>query len=265
MLPTFTDPMKIVAKLEPGLAVNHLEGPIGNRFINRDLSPVWWNPFYPVVGIARPFDFIRQCVEEARQDAAIRVNMVNDIENADLLFTLLEKYIERQPETEYEIVTLLRDAAIDIGGEAQADRILSLWMRIDQIEKYLGTLDFGPLFIMTCVLTRWTTRPLLPFPHLYEPGTPLRLSVVLDSRRRPLLLGHAQLPPEPVPHDCLAVVAPAFSADCIETLEEINEEIKESFEEAGGEHFTYIPCLNDSPAHVDALVEAIEDNLKGWT
>ena len=42
----------------------------------------------------------------------------------------------------------------------------------------------------------------------------------------------------------IAVIAPAFSADCIETLEEINEEIKESFEEAGGESFTYIPCLN---------------------
>jgi len=62
----------------------------------------------------------------------------------------------------------------------------------------------------------------------------------------------------------IAVIAPAFSADCIETLEEINEEIKESFEDAGGEHFTYIPCLNDDPAHIDALVEAIEDNLKGW-
>ena len=63
----------------------------------------------------------------------------------------------------------------------------------------------------------------------------------------------------------LAVVAPAFSADCIETLEEINEEIRESFEEAGGEQFTYIPCLNDDAAHVDALCAIIEDNLKGWT
>ena len=62
----------------------------------------------------------------------------------------------------------------------------------------------------------------------------------------------------------LAVIAPAFSADCIETLEEINEEIRESFEEAGGEHFTYIPCLNDDDAHIAALSEAIEDNLKGW-
>jgi len=62
----------------------------------------------------------------------------------------------------------------------------------------------------------------------------------------------------------IAVIAPAFSADCIETLEEINEEIKESFEEGGGEHFTYIPCLNDNPAHIKALSAIIEENLSGW-
>ncbi|WP_127113002.1 ferrochelatase [Shimia sediminis] len=62
----------------------------------------------------------------------------------------------------------------------------------------------------------------------------------------------------------IAVIAPAFSADCIETLEEINEEIKESFEEAGGEDFTYIPCLNDDDAHIVALSDIIKDNLKGW-
>ena len=62
----------------------------------------------------------------------------------------------------------------------------------------------------------------------------------------------------------IAVIAPAFSADCIETLEEINEEIFESFEAAGGESFTYIPCLNDSDAHIAALTKVIEDNLAGW-
>ena len=46
--------------------------------------------------------------------------------------------------------------------------------------------------------------------------------------------------------------------------EEINEEIKESFEEAGGEEFTYIPCLNDSKAHIDALAALIDQNLSGW-
>mgnify|MGYP001092122121 CR=1 FL=1 len=62
----------------------------------------------------------------------------------------------------------------------------------------------------------------------------------------------------------IAVIAPAFSADCIETLEEINEEIAESFEHAGGESFTYIPCLNDNDAHIHALAEVAADNLKGW-
>jgi ferrochelatase len=62
----------------------------------------------------------------------------------------------------------------------------------------------------------------------------------------------------------IAVVAPAFSADCVETLEEINEEIRESFIEAGGEGFLYIPCLNDRGDHIDALAGIIENELLGW-
>ncbi len=62
----------------------------------------------------------------------------------------------------------------------------------------------------------------------------------------------------------IAVLAPAFSADCIETLEEINGEIREAFLHAGGEEFTYIPCLNDQPAHIAALAEIIRENLGGW-
>ena len=62
----------------------------------------------------------------------------------------------------------------------------------------------------------------------------------------------------------IAIIAPAFSADCVETLEEINEEIKESFEDAGGETFTYIPCLNDREDHIAALLGIIENELQGW-
>ena len=62
----------------------------------------------------------------------------------------------------------------------------------------------------------------------------------------------------------IAVISPAFSADCIETLEEINGEIREAFEHAGGESFTYIPCLNDDDAHIAALMAVIGDNLAGW-
>ncbi len=63
----------------------------------------------------------------------------------------------------------------------------------------------------------------------------------------------------------IAVISPAFSADCIETLEEINGEIREAFEHAGGERFTYIPCLNDDTAHIEALTEIVVRNLAGWS
>ncbi|MEO0915210.1 MAG: ferrochelatase, partial [Pseudomonadota bacterium] len=62
----------------------------------------------------------------------------------------------------------------------------------------------------------------------------------------------------------IAIMAPAFSSDCVETLEEINEEIYESFHEAGGETFTYIPCLNDDEAHIAMMTSIIERELSGW-
>ena len=62
----------------------------------------------------------------------------------------------------------------------------------------------------------------------------------------------------------IAVMAPAFSADCIETLEEVNGEIREAFLHAGGDRFTYIPCLNDGAAHISALSQIITENLAGW-
>ena len=62
----------------------------------------------------------------------------------------------------------------------------------------------------------------------------------------------------------VAILAPAFSADCVETLEEINEEIRDSFLESGGKVFTYIPCLNDRSDHIQALGKIIENELLGW-
>ncbi len=56
----------------------------------------------------------------------------------------------------------------------------------------------------------------------------------------------------------LAVITPAFVSDCLETLEEIAMEGKEQFEEAGGEAYKYIPCLNDNDAWVDVMVTWIE-------
>ena len=57
------------------------------------------------------------------------------------------------------------------------------------------------------------------------------------------------------------VVAPAFSVDCLETIEEIDQENKEIFLKAGGEKFTYAPCLNDSGGQVNLLKAIIDKYL----
>ena len=57
------------------------------------------------------------------------------------------------------------------------------------------------------------------------------------------------------------VVAPAFSVDCLETIEEIDQENKEIFLKAGGEKFTYAPCLNDSTGQVNLLKAIIDKHL----
>ena len=60
------------------------------------------------------------------------------------------------------------------------------------------------------------------------------------------------------------LVCPGFSADCLETLEEIAQEAKEAFETSGGQRFSYIPCLNDDLQGMRALTELAERHLQGW-
>jgi ferrochelatase len=62
----------------------------------------------------------------------------------------------------------------------------------------------------------------------------------------------------------IAVVTPGFSADCLETLEEIAVENAEIFRHAGGERFAAIPCLNDSERGMRLIAGLVERELSGW-
>jgi ferrochelatase len=59
----------------------------------------------------------------------------------------------------------------------------------------------------------------------------------------------------------IAILSPAFSADCLETLEELAVENRHNFLDAGGESYDYIPALNDRPDHIKALVSLIEGQI----
>jgi ferrochelatase len=62
----------------------------------------------------------------------------------------------------------------------------------------------------------------------------------------------------------IAVVTPGFSADCLETLEEIAQENAEIFQHNGGEQFAFIPCLNDSEPGMDVIRQLVLRELQGW-
>lgn len=62
----------------------------------------------------------------------------------------------------------------------------------------------------------------------------------------------------------VAILSPAFACDCLETLEELDEENRENFMHAGGEEYTYIPCLNDSDPHIKFMAKRIKQELGGW-
>lgn len=60
------------------------------------------------------------------------------------------------------------------------------------------------------------------------------------------------------------VVCPGFVADCLETLEEIAMEGRDTFVSAGGKQLQYIPALNDNPVWLAALAELVQEHLQGW-
>ena len=62
----------------------------------------------------------------------------------------------------------------------------------------------------------------------------------------------------------LQIISPGFSVDCLETLEEINIQYRELFEDNGGKKFNYIPCLNDSDNQLDMIKNLVLENIKGW-
>ncbi|XBS71832.1 ferrochelatase [Acerihabitans sp. KWT182] len=112
-----------------------------------------------------------------------------------------------------------------------------------------------------CEDTRQALAAALDFP-------PERVMMTFQSRfgRDPWLMPFTDhslqaLPAQGVKH--VQVVCPGFSADCLETLEEINGQNRDLFMHAGGETFHYIPALNDSPSHIALFRQLVSEHLKG--
>jgi ferrochelatase len=151
----------------------------------------------------------------------------------------------------------------------------------DSIRQHLATLDFEPERLLMsyhgmpvryllngdpyhcmCQKTTRLVREALGWPEE-------RVMICFQSRfgREEWLKPYldetlAELPGQGVKR--IAVISPAFASDCLETLEEIAVQGRESFLHSGGEHFTYVPALNDSDDHIDLLEQLALNELRGW-
>jgi len=165
MIPTFDRPELIARKLPAGMAVNHLEGPDGHRVTTRRFSGAA-GEFAPVVGIPRPVAMMRALMAAGRAPGSKFVVAVGDAAGAELNFKVLEEFEKASPRGEAELWAALYDLAVQTAGKEHADAQVSLWAATDDAERYLSTLNFGPVLTMGSILTRWINRPLVPFPEL---------------------------------------------------------------------------------------------------
>ncbi|MEP6341940.1 MAG: ferrochelatase [Maricaulaceae bacterium] len=152
----------------------------------------------------------------------------------------------------------------------------------ESIKEHLGTLDWVPETIMASyhgIPKRYvtegdpyeqecveTTRLLRSYLDLDDEA--LRMTFQSRFGREEWLQPYTDKTFEALPGQGIkniAVVMPGFSADCLETSEEIAIEGAEIFREHGGVNFTAIPCLNDDPTHLDALAAIAKERLlAGW-
>jgi protoporphyrin/coproporphyrin ferrochelatase len=146
------------------------------------------------------------------------------------------------------------------------------------IESHLATLDFAPDAIVASFHSMPERTLVLGDPYHCQCQKTARL--LSEALGRPLVvsfqsrLGRAKwlepatdatlegLPAKGVKN--VAIIAPGFVADNLETLEELAIRGKESFIEGGGERFSYIPCLNDGPEGSSLLKALLARQLEGW-
>ena len=149
------------------------------------------------------------------------------------------------------------------------------------VEKHLATLDFEPEVVLAsfhgipvsyfrkgdpyhcqCHKTTRLLRERLGWPAD-------RLRITFQSRFGPeeWLQPYTDKTVEQLARDgvkSIAVMNPGFVADCLETLEEIGEQARESFLHNGGTNFTHIPCLNDSDEGMNVIEAVVRRELSGW-
>jgi ferrochelatase len=160
----------------------------------------------------------------------------------------------------YRHPAYIKALAAGINQELASDNYDQLLLSYHGVPR--AYVEKGDPYCCMCTETSAALRPLISLPpekivHTYQsqfgkdPWLTPYTADVLNS-----------LPQQGVKR--LLVASPGFTADCLETLDELGNEGSEAFEEHGGEHFKLVPCLNDSESWLDAMFEIVSSELGSW-
>lgn len=175
MLPTFYQPELIAKKLPDNFSIEGFVGPDGQYQPVRWLGSQNWSS--PVVGLPNVIGTMRKLMQTLNQGESsslvVSINVKNSFGDLvdtdfDLRIRIFEAYQKSKPRTELELMQTLHSLASEMAGRENADDLLSLWLSLDQAGNDLEALDFGSIFTMGIILTRWINRPLVPFPEDLE-------------------------------------------------------------------------------------------------
>jgi hypothetical protein len=174
MLPSFSPEQldAIAHKLPRGIAVQGREGPDGRPYRRFGASDAYAHgAFYPVVGLAVPdLRWLRsgRVVPASNGANAEPVRRLISLRQEEAVMEFNARVYEATEGSAHGDVAsrmaALRAFAAKEAGEAQADKLLSVWLLLDDAERRLDALDFGDMLQFGHVLNRWINRPMLPFP-----------------------------------------------------------------------------------------------------
>jgi hypothetical protein len=165
------DRARLATALSHGMAVDNTEGPEATPYKAAvDTVLVYNNFFHPVAGIPQIVAFIDDLQRTASVGAPRLFISIPDRVNRELYFRAGEAFGKRPFAGEMGRLHLLRELAVAEAGERDADKLVAIWLSLHEAQKVGGLLTSGAAIVYGgCILQRWLTRPLVPFPHELPP------------------------------------------------------------------------------------------------
>lgn len=250
-----------IVDIPVGLAMRYAEPSIESgiqELVNQGVTKITVLPLYPQYAMSTTETVIEKAEEVRKKKFPhIKINYVKPFYNRDSYITSLAKSIKEGLPENYDKLLF------SYHGVPERHIYATDYTHTCNLENCREEKDLH--FNHYCYLNHCYETTRLVKEKLALPDDKVQISFQSRLLKDPWLKPYTDYTLENFPKNgvkSIAVCCPAFVSDCLETLEEISMEGKEEFLHAGGENFTYIPCLNDNDDWIEVVKEVCEEMLE---